>query len=107
MQLPKAELYPTKSRGYVPIYADVATRVRLNALTLAFWDSWTAICNEANVDVELQWHKQRQYLYDLFYRARGYVRRRAIKKDGRRKNHRKPKADLEFTKTWNEFRNGN
>ena len=102
MQLPKTELYPTK-----PSYADVPTRVRLNALTLEFWDGWTAICNEAGIDVEKQWYKQRQYLYDLFYRGRGYNRKRPIKNDGRRKNHRRPKADLEFTKTWNEFRNGN
>lgn len=94
MQLPKTNLFPTKPRK-----ADASTRSRLNALTLEFWDNWTGICNEASVDVEKQWYRQRNYLYDLFYRGRNYVRKRPIN----RKNHRKPKADLEFTKTWEEY----
>ena len=43
------------------------------------------------------------YLYDLFYRGRGYERKRPIKKDGRRRSHRRPKVELEFTKTWKDY----
>lgn len=87
-------LMQSKPRG-----TDDPIRVRLNALTLEFWMNWTAMCIEAGVDVEKQWYIQRNYLYDLFYRGCGYERKRPIN----RKNHRRPKADLEFTETWKDY----
>ena len=62
-----------------------------------------SVTNEDGVDVEKHWHRQRNYLYDLFYRGHGYERKRPIKKDGRRRSHRRPKVELEFTKTWKDY----
>lgn len=93
MQLPKSQhLFPHNNKRLA--------RKELNRITLEFWDSWTSICNSHNIDVEIEWKRQRNYLYDLFYRARNYVRKRPVLKDNRRKNGKKPKPDLEFTKQW-------
>lgn len=98
MQLPKVKLYPDGKPQ-----AKHEARSLLNKVTLQFWDDWTAICKEYGVDAEQDWKRQRNYLYDLYYRGRGYDRTREVRVDGRKRNGRKPKADLEFSKTWEEY----
>ena len=87
-------------------------RKLLNRITLQFWDDWVKTCIEHNINPEVDWKRQRNYLYDLYYKARGYERTRPIRDDNRkhngRKNHRKPKPDLgAFSKEWLSNANGN
>ena len=109
MQLPKEKyLYPNKPDPNVKGKG----RTLLNRLTLEFWDSWIKTCHEHQIDPERDWLRQRNYLYDLYYKARGYTRTRKVKEDnrkhnGRNKNHRKPKPDLLFSKEWLSNANGN
>ena len=92
MQLPKVDnLYPNKPD---PNLKGVG-RKELNRITLEFWDEWVKTCIEYDIDPEKDWLRQRNYLYDLFYKARGYTRTRPVRDDNRkhngkgRKNHRK------------------
>lgn len=99
MQLPKIKnLYPDRQSE-----SKLEARNLLNKVTLQFWDEWTSICKEYGVDAEKDWKRQRNYLYDLYYRGRGYHRTRPVKDDGRKRNGRKPKADLEFSKVWEQY----
>jgi hypothetical protein len=107
--LPKVEnLYPNKPDPN----AKGGGRKLLNRITLQFWDDWVQTCIKHNIDPEAEWKRQRNYLYDLYYKARGYTRTRKVKEDnrkhnGRNKNHRKPKPDLLFSKEWLSNANGN
>ena len=110
MMLPKVKnLYPQREDSNSKSKCD--GRKILNRMTLQYWDDYTGTCREYGLDAEIDWKRQRNYLYDLYYRGRGYDRKRPILDDNRKhngkKNHRKPKADLSFSKEWLSNANGN
>lgn len=60
----------------------------LNKITLDYWDGWMSMCQHYQIDVETEWKRQRNYLYDLFSKGRGYIRKRPILNDNRKFNGR-------------------
>ena len=84
MLLPLKDLYNKRlSDEYLQEGRDA-----LNKKTKDFWYSWLEMCKYYKLDCESEWKRQRAYLTDLFYRGRGYIRKRPILNDNRKFNGR-------------------